>query len=155
MTTSTCQRLRARIAEVLDRSLEEPELASLRTHGERCEPCAGVLRSHGALVDALSSLPKEPGLDIPVPALPAGRVIPLRTKVAAAAVAAALLSAVAVGMVQSSLSTADLLCEMAGTPIRVDRVVDAAESPDAPDEELLALTVGWEAVASRRPAVTR
>jgi len=179
MSHQACHRTDERIAEVLDDSLVDAELTMLREHLGACDPCnrlvAGHRRLERHLVDALTATPR---FEVPVPALPGRtpvfslRAFVLRNRAAAMLLAAVLLVAggglAATGparrltppgpagtpVVDTCAATAPGVV-IGGEPVVIHRVVDGRIRPGAPDEFLVALTTGWEAVAARRPTELR
>lgn len=143
-------------------------------HADACEACASALRRERRLVAMLRALPAAPAGDIPVPALPAlpgdeadaavRRFRVFRLPAVAAALAAAVLAAVAVGIATRGGLGGDAgdgasgdAGTLASAPALVGdlRIVDTLEFSAGPDDRLLAITGGPEAVAARHSASAR
>ncbi len=149
----------------------EPALAA---HGEECGVCSAALRRERRLVSMLRALPAAPAGEVPVPALPplpgdfaaasSGPARLFRLPAAVAALAAAVLAAIAVGIATrgglggeaGDASSADAGI-LAAVPAVVGdlRIVDTREFSAGPDDRLLAITGGPEAVAARHSASGR
>ncbi len=138
-----CARVWEFAPQVVEGGLPADEAGALRTHASACGSCASVLARQTRLSSILRSLPAAPSVELVAPSLPRGRV--LRVAGAAAAAAAAVVISVTLLMVE------DRDLEAAFVPVRVLHVQDLAERAPLPDDDILSLTSGLEAVALRRP----
>ena len=143
MTDRTdCKSLRERLDEAVAGA--RPELLE---HVRDCAACAELVRRERSLVRVLSALPRAPLAEFPAPDVAAAPVLRMGRLARAswiAAAAAALLGAVVLHESGSRQAY-----------VRVDAVVDVADAPLPPDDSLLALMAGVEAVAMQRPTEPR
>jgi hypothetical protein len=117
-----------------------------------------MLARQRRLEDYLSAAPTPPVAEFAAPQLPpvrrGGRLLRLPPVGWAAAAAAGLAFAAALWTTRNGIGGGEH-GEPAWATVRIDRVVDSAESPPPADESLLALTEGVEALAMRRPTEIR
>lgn len=161
--------------ETLAREFAGGELAldpGLSAHIRACAPCDRLLQRERALQALLSRPVSVPQVDLVAPTLPASaprhpaRILrgPSRVlRLAGAAAAAVLVAALAIQTQRdgrlsftetssrSELGSPSELAVLTGTPVRIQSVVDVFSVPPA-DDEIVALTAGFDAVAARRPA---
>jgi len=151
-----CHLVEQRSAELADPRLDgalDAELTALRAHARECGACEAALAFHRELAEALSQPLSVPDAEVPVPSLAEVPVLPIArwTSVLRPAAAAAAIFALAAVLVQGAF----LSGSTNSYPVRVQVVEADSSAPAVPDQGLLALTAGWEAVASLRPALPR
>jgi hypothetical protein len=168
---SDCNALLNRLAEVVDRHVGDcdtvdPEIVALRAHALRCAPCERLVARHEHIAALLSAPLPVPSFDVPVPrgastmsvavdpsATPGRRAVLLRRAVAAAAlICVAVLAAEFLPRGSPSPRSTQ---PAQGEPVRITSIVSVRPSPGVPDEALLRLAAGAEAVASLRPALAQ
>ena len=159
--TPDCTELREHVVELVEGDLDRATDVRLRAHAARCGACARLIAVEEDVVAALRSWPPPPAMEIPVPELPRAPALSLasvRLAALGAVAAAALLLGTFVWLAGPGRPYADLSGrESAGTArtVHIREVIPSAEETPLPDDDLLALTAGVEAVVMRRPAQGR
>ncbi len=151
-STPACSRLEERALDVLEGA---PDVRDLVAHAADCAACAAVLEEHRRLEEALRNLPPAPSMDVPRPSLPAGKLVrrPLLLRGVGMGAAAALLVAVGVALMQGEESRSSVVT---GTIASTSPLVGTLEQETTLlDDDLLALTMGYEAVAMKRTTELR
>ena len=180
--TSECQDLHDQIVGLVEGDLERAATEYLRAHAAACPECAREIELEQTLVDALRALPPAPAFSVPCPDPEQKPVIALSTARARAPGASggpvpgarsrliALATTIAVAaillVVVGARITSDLrvhpaddgdLRDLADSSraVVIRTVIDSDADVALPDDDLLALTAGVEAVVMRRPARRR
>ncbi len=162
----SCSPFEKQVVELVEGLLPAASAASLRSHAAHCTDCSRLLRRETGLVHLLRSQPASPVIDVVPPALPAGRLVrisALRLGAGVAAAAAAMLLAVAYAAGWTDVTAPSPDAPVAASErvapatqrVRVSTIIDGIGRVPLPDEGLLALTAGVEAVAMRRPTEAR
>jgi len=177
MSFNACELIATRPAEVLDEGLVADGLPQLRLHAAECAPCSKLLAEHRAILTALASLAIVPADALPTslsapsldfrrplePVVASGPVLSSPSSWRPLAAAAALLLAItalagAWSTIRHNETARTVSSEQAvlvGFPVVVESIESARIGVGVPDEELLSLTSGWDAVASLRPALAQ
>lgn len=183
MSTSPCEQTIDRLAEILDVDLVSQDLLTLRRHVAECAPCEALVAEQRRLVAELRTLVPVPTGAFPselrAPSLEparagstdgsrAARSLPhdggLRFRgsrwlqLAAAALFLVSITVAAVVWTDASprlpaASQAAGSGRSTGVPVVIESISSERVGMGVPDEELLHLTSGWDAVASLRPAL--
>lgn len=144
-----CDILPTRLAEIVDAGLTDPALIALRAHADGCSACSLVVARHRRIAALFSAPVTVPEHAIAAPRMPAvRRIAPQR--LAAAAVFLAAVAALVAFELRPSPPPAP---RRPGEPVQIVRIFSVRASPGIPDEELLLLSSGAQAVASLRPAL--
>ena len=159
-----CLELRDRIVELVEGDLDRALVDRLHVHAARCRDCGRELALETRVVAALRTWPGAPEIEIGVPhpgGRPPSRLAPWRLAGVAAATAAALLLALTAWLglpasVEPGAGSGDAVVAPGSLhPVRIVSVVESDADAPLPDDGLLALTAGVEAVVMRRPAQGR
>jgi anti-sigma factor RsiW len=157
-----CRLLNEHLVELVEGGLDAAQARSLRAHAATCPACARQLELEERLVQALRDVPAAPAIEVPVPdpePAPIRRLHPVRLAMggAAAAAAAILVVAALLGGFERVPPVAPSGDDVADTqrPVEILTVVESSDDAPLPDDGLLALTAGVEAVVMRRPAQAR
>jgi anti-sigma factor RsiW len=159
--TTDCLELRDRIAELVEGDLDGAEAERLSAHAASCESCRHEIRLQEEVVAALRAWPPAPDVDVPLPDLGDARLhtaFPWRVAGLAATAAAALLVAAAAWLGGFERASPEIRPGTTAGPsdlVEIRMVIDSGADAPLPDDGLLALTAGVEAVVMRRPAQRR
>lgn len=145
-----CALLPDEVVDLAAGRLDPARAEAWEAHAASCGECSVELRRERRLQSLLAAMPDAPGVDLPVPTLPAAPVLrPALRWGWAAAVAAAVATVWALRLSPDDATNPD------PHELGALRIVDVDDPSLAWDDGLLAMVAGAEAVASRRLADVR